>query len=183
MSTPPPQQNSEDLLVAAAQKDLAAFDGLYLAYAERVFRYLFSRVGNRHEAEELTAQTFLAALEKFHTYRHRGHFAAWLFSIARNKAIDSFRRGRRLGDLADAEAMAIESDLLTDVADREQLTALRTRIAELPQDQIELLRLRYVADLQFAEIAALLGRSEGSLKKSLYRCLERLQRQLEVEHV
>lgn len=173
----------EDALIAAAQRDLAAFDGLYQAYAERVFRYLYSRVGDRHEAEELTAQTFFSAIEKFARYRHRGHFAAWLFSIARNKAIDSFRRSKRLGDLADAEALPAENDLLADIADREQAAAIRRCIAELPPDQIELLRLRYVAGLQFSQMAALLGRNEAAVKKSFYRCLQRVQRQLEVQHV
>lgn len=178
LSAPP-----EDALVAAAQRDLTAFDGLYQAYAEKVFRYLYSRVGDRHEAEELTAQTFLAAIEKFASYRHRGHFAAWLFSIARNKAVDSFRRNKHLGDLADAEALPAESDLLADLADREQAAAIRRHIAQLPPEQIELLRLRYVAGLQFSQMAALLGRTEAAVKKSVYRCVGRLQRQLEVHHV
>lgn len=182
-SMEPSPQEHEAALVAAAQRDPSAFDGLYVAYAESVFRYLCSRVGDRHEAEELTAQTFLAALEKFGSYRHRGHFAAWLFSIARNKAIDSFRRSKRLGDLADAEVLAGEGDLLAELADRQQIALLRRRIASLPPAHIELLRLRYVAGLPFAEIAVLLGRSQASVKKNLYRCLERLQRQLEEENV
>lgn len=168
--------------VAAAQKDPAAFDTLYQTYAQRVHAYLLNRVGNRDDAEELTAQTFLAALEGIAGYRHRGYFAAWLFSIARNKANDSFRRMRPTGDLNQASELPGEDDPFGEVADREQIAALRRQINALPDAQAELLRLRYVAELSFAEIATLLGRTEDAVKKSVYRCLERLQQELKVQH-
>ncbi|MCW5874773.1 MAG: RNA polymerase sigma factor [Anaerolineales bacterium] len=175
-------QITEDQQIAAAQQDLAAFDALYLAYAPRVFGYLYSHTGQRAEAEELTAQTFLAALEQLPRYKHRGHFAAWLFAIARHKAADSFRV-RPTEMLEAAQQLAEDSDVLHTIAQREQLDALRAHIATLPSEQAELLRLRYVADLSFADIGVLLGRSEGAVKKSVYRCLDRLQRELEVHHV
>lgn len=172
---------SEEQLIAAAQQDLAAFEALYAAYAPRVFGYLYSRVQLHSEAEELTAQTFLAALEQLPRYKHRGHFAAWLFSIARNKAADSFR-ARPTEELDSARQLAEDTDVLQMVHQRQQLNALRTQIAALPSDQSELLRLRFVADLSFAEIAEILGRTEGAVKKATYRCLDHLQRQLEVQN-
>lgn len=173
---------NEEQLITAAQQDLAAFEALYAAYAPRVFGYLYSRVQVHSEAEELTAQTFLAALEQLPRYKHRGHFAAWLFSIARNKAADSFR-AKPTEQLDSAQQLAEDTDILQSVYQRQQLTALRAQIAALPNDQAELLQLRFVADLSFAEIAELLGRTEGAVKKAVYRCLDRLQRQLEVENV
>ncbi len=168
--------------VAAAQADPTAFAALYEDYAPRVFGYLYSRVRIHSEAEELTAQTFLAALEQLPRYKHQGRFAAWLFAIARNKAADSFR-ARPTEQLETAHEIAGDTDILQDVAQREQLRALQAHIAALPDDQAELLQLRFVADLSFAEIAEVLGRTEGAVKKSIYRCLDRLQRQLEVKHV
>ncbi|MBX3003617.1 MAG: RNA polymerase sigma factor [Anaerolineales bacterium] len=173
---------SEVALIRAAQADPAQFEGLYRAYAGRVFGYLYSRVGSRSEAEELTAQTFLAALERLPHYTHKGYFAAWLFAIARHKAADSFRRPPA-EPLQAAAQLGAEQDVLADFSERELHAALRQHIAALPAQHAELLRLRYVAGLSFAEIGALLGRSEGAVKKSIYRCLDRLQRQLEVEHV
>lgn len=173
---------TEDQQIAAAQQNLAAFDVLYQAYLPRVFGYLYSRVGQQSEAEELTAQTFLAALEQLPRYKHKGHFAAWLFAIARHKAADSFR-ARPQEALDAAVTLAQDGDVLQDLAQRQQINVLRQHIAALPPDQAELLRLRYVAELSFPEIGVLLGRSEGAIKKSIYRCLDRLQRQLEVEHV
>lgn len=177
-----PDASRETAQVAAAQKDLAAFDELYLTYAENIFRYLYSRVGERADAEELTAQTFLAAMEKFSAYTHRGHFAAWLFSIARNKAIDHYRRGRRYQPIEEAEMLTGESDLLAEVAGREQRRALLAQVSQLSDAEQELLRLRYVANLNFSQIAVVLERSEAAVKKNLYRCLERLQSKLEVSY-
>lgn len=67
---------------------------LYLLYAQPVFRYLYSRIRNIPEAEDAIAQTFLAALEQI-PKKHDGYFASWLFSIARNKAMDYFRKQRK----------------------------------------------------------------------------------------
>ncbi len=82
----------EERLVAEARRDRGAFVQLYDRYLTPIYRYLLSRVGNRQDAEDLTSQVFLAALERFGQYQGRGKsFAAWLFTIARNKAIDFFR--------------------------------------------------------------------------------------------
>lgn len=181
MPNPDPQAALDARRVAAAQADPTAFAALYEDYVPRVFGYLYSRVRVHSEAEELTAQTFLAALEQLPRYKHQGHFAAWLFAIARNKVADSFR-ARPTEALEAAQQIAGDNDILQDVAQRERIGALRTQIAALPEDQAELLQLRFVADLSFAEIGELLGRTEGAVKKSIYRCLDRLQRQLEVDH-
>jgi RNA polymerase sigma-70 factor (ECF subfamily) len=176
----PTLTRTEAQLIAAAQHNLGAFDALYVLYAERVFRFLYSRVGLRAEAEDLTAQTFLAAMEAFPRYRHRGHFAAWLFSIARNKTNDHFRRGKPHAELDEIAEMAGEYDLFAEVISREQRDALRSQLSQLREDEREILQLRYVAELSFAEISSLLGRSEDAVKKSLYRSIERLQSRLEV---
>ena len=169
-------------LVTAAQRDPQAFELLYLRYVQPVFRYLYSRIGNQAEAEDATAQTFLAALEAFDHYHHDGHFAAWLFSIARRKAADNFRSQQRQAPLEDADSIPSGTDLLQGVIQTERKVALTKLIAGLPEDERELIRLRYVAELSFSEIGRLLGCSEDAAKKSLYRLLARLQSQLEVYH-
>jgi len=92
-SEPPADEAS---LVSSAQRDSAEFAALYDRYFRQIYHYLYGRVGSAAEAEDLTAQTFLAALEALPRYHHRGHFAAWLFTIARNKARDFFRSGYHL---------------------------------------------------------------------------------------
>jgi RNA polymerase sigma factor (sigma-70 family) len=172
----------ETSLVAEARRDRRAFGRLYALYVQPLFRYLYSRIGGVPEAEDVTAQTFLAALEAFGGYRHDGHFAAWLFGIARNKAADYFRQQRKQAPLEDAESLAAESDLLQGVVQNERSAALAALIAALPEADQELIRLRYVAELNFSEIGRLLGRSEEAAKKALYRLLARLQSQLENPH-
>ncbi len=170
-------------LIAVAKKDPREFGQIYQLYIQSIFRYLYSRIGSLPEAEDATAQTFLAALEALDRYQHRGHLAAWLFAIARRKAMDAFRRQRQQVPLEYAENVPAETDVLQQVIQTEQITALEKLIRALPEEEHELIRLRYIAELSFSEIGRLLNRSEDSVKKSLYRLLARLQSQLEVSHV
>jgi RNA polymerase sigma factor (sigma-70 family) len=169
-------------LIEAARQDPLAFARLYDHFSKPIYRYLYSRVGNQADAEDLTAQTFLMALEKLQRYREQGNFKAWLFTIAHNKAMDHFRTKRTELQLDVAEMRAGQTDPLTNVIQSEQIQQLSALIRSLDQNDQELLRLRYVADLSFAEMAALLGKREDAVKKSLYRLQTRLQGQLEVKN-
>src|SRR4030042_3112361 len=84
----------EAALIKAACTDPTAFNQLYLSYIHPIYRYIFSKVGEARETEDLTTQVFLEALEGLPRYRHNGHFAAWLFSIARHKVADHYRSKR-----------------------------------------------------------------------------------------
>jgi RNA polymerase sigma factor (sigma-70 family) len=169
-------------LIDAARTDPAVFGQLYKLYVQPIFKYLYSRVGSLTDAEDATAQTFLAALEGLGRYRDDGHFAAWLFGIARRKAMDYFRSQKRMTPLGPAEQIPADVDLLGQAILSEQNQALLKLCRSLPEEERELIRLRYIADLSFAEIGRLVHRSEDAAKKSLYRLLARLQRQLEADH-
>lgn len=170
-------------IITVARQDPRVFGELYLLYVQPVFRYLYSRIGSFSDAEDATAQTFLAALERLPKYRHDGYFASWLFSIARNKAMDHFRKRRKERALDEAEYIPADANLLQQVIKTEQITALSRLIITLPENEQELIRLRYVAELSFAEIGHLLRQKEDTVKKSLYRLLARLKAQLEDSHV
>ncbi len=176
------EEINQQEFVRAAQADPHAFDRIYQQYADPIYRYLLSRFHNIDVAEELTAQTFLSALEAFPRYRHRGHLTAWLFSIARNKAADHFRQARRHSNLDQHEDLPSDLDLAADNLESERRRAVQAAIAELPEDQQELLRLRYVAELSFKEIGKLLDRNSDAVKKSLYRLQYHLQQRLEEPH-
>ena len=171
----------ETSLVSSAQRDPAEFAALYDRYFRQIYHYLYSRVGSTAEAEDLTAQTFLAALETLPRYRHRGHFAAWLFTIARNKTMD-FYRNERLHTPLDENHPDESGDPLSQAIRTAQIEQLAALIRKLEEAEQELLRLRYVADLSFTEIGVCLGRKEDTVKKTFYRLLARLQHQLEVSH-
>lgn len=172
-------QDQDAQQVAAAQKDSQAFGALYDQYAPLIYRYLLSRLGNVEEARDITSQTFLKAVELFPQYNHRGYFSAWLFSIARSKYVDHLRKTRHGVVAINEEQLDPRPDPLNELVDSERLTELTKRIRALAPEEQELLRLRYVADLSFAEMAELLRVSEGAVKKRIYRLLARLQSQLE----
>lgn len=176
------QAADEAKLVASACTDPDAFGRLYDHYVQPVYAYLYSRVGSAPEAEDITAQTFLAALEGINRYHDQGYFAAWLFSIAHHKMVEYFRKQHRQLPLLAAEQVPAAVDTLQQMITSERSAALQQLIKDLPEEERELIRLRYVADLHFSEIAALLGRTEESTKKTLYRLLDRIHMQLEEHH-
>ncbi|MFZ2097731.1 MAG: sigma-70 family RNA polymerase sigma factor [Anaerolineales bacterium] len=178
-----PEEKQVSQIIAAARRDPQKFGELYSLYAQPVYRYLYSRIGSIAEAEDVTAQTFLVALEYFPKYRHDGYFASWLFSIARSKVMDYFRRRRNNASLDEIERVAVDPNLLQQVIDTERVTALSKLIHTLSFDEQELIRLRYVADLRFAEIGQLLNQKEDTVKKTLYRLLARIKDQLEISNV
>ncbi|KAF0107943.1 MAG: RNA polymerase sigma-70 factor ECF subfamily [Anaerolineaceae bacterium] len=174
-------KNDDSILIAAAQRDPAEFAALYDRYVQPVYRYFYSRLASPADAEDLTAQTFLAALESLPRYHHRGHLSAWLFAIARNKAMDHFRRRRPQVPLSEADR-SDEPDPVTRVARGDEIKRLLDLVRGLGESDRELIRLRFAAGLSFAEMAALLKKKEDTVKKSLYRLLARLQSQLEESH-
>jgi RNA polymerase sigma-70 factor, ECF subfamily len=173
----------ESVIADASRGDRAALAAIYDAYAGRVYRYFYSRVGNAADAEDLCAQTFLGVLEALPRYRHRGRFAAWIFQIARNKVMDHFRRRRVTSDVEEEILVDPQAGkLLENVIDAEAVGKLRRLFHALDEDERELLRLRFVVELSFVEIAALLGRKEDAVRKSVQRILTRLYGQMEVQN-
>jgi RNA polymerase sigma-70 factor (ECF subfamily) len=179
---PARSQDEEAGLVQAAQKNPALFCEIYDRWAAPVYRYFYFRTQERSRAEDLTSQLFLKAYEALPHYRHRGYFAAWLFTIARNLMWEHFRKNRREVSLADAGQVIGESNPPAEVSQADEIERLGNLIRSLPADEQELIHLRYVTELRFADIAVLLGRSEGAVKKSLYRLQARLKSLLEQNH-
>jgi len=166
-------------LVRDAVENPAAFGRLYDSFIQRIYRYVYSRVGTSPEAEDITSQTFIAAYESLGRYREQGQFSVWLFRIARSKMNEHFRRSRREVGLDAAERIVEVDDALGSLIQNEELARLRFLIKKINDDERELLRLRYVAELSFAEMAEVLDKREDAVKKSVYRLLERLKGQME----
>ena len=110
--TAPMNQDELPALITAAKNDPAAFGRLYDRYLQPVYRYLYSRLGDAHTAEDVTSQTFVAAYEALPKYRERGQFTAWLFRIARSKLYDHLRRKRREVGLEAAGELLEREDAL-----------------------------------------------------------------------
>jgi RNA polymerase sigma-70 factor (ECF subfamily) len=166
-------------LVQAARQSLAGFKPLYQKWLTPVYRYFYYRVGNPVDAEDLTAQVFLKIYEELPRYRERGHFPAWLFTVVRNKAADYFRKGLPPLPLEALPLIDQSTDLLSQAIASDEIHSLARLIRTLPVDEQELIRLRFVAELGYAEIGVLLGLKEDATRKSISRLLARLKSQLE----
>jgi RNA polymerase sigma-70 factor, ECF subfamily len=183
-SRPDTPADEEVVLIKKAKRDPTAFAPIYRKYLEQVYYYLFARVGERQAAEDLTAQVFLEVLEGLASYREDGNFAAWLFTIARRRAVDYHRQRKSEVQLQVAEEVKDPTqDVLANTLAAEDLHSLQHLVASLNEDERELLRLRYAAGLKFADMAILLKRKESTVKMNLYRLLARLKSQMEAENV
>ncbi len=169
-------------LVEACRRNPAHFTHLYRRYLAPVYRFHLARTGDPGEAEDLTSQTFLAALEALPRYQEDGRFAAWLFTIARRKLVEHYRRRRTL-PLDELPLLSLEPDPLGSLEQHEQSQWLAAQLAGLRDDERELLQLRYAAGLPFEQIGAMLGRSTQAVKMAVYRLVERLKRAQEAENV
>jgi RNA polymerase sigma factor (sigma-70 family) len=167
-------------LVKAARRDPAAFAALYRRYVTPIYRYIYSRLGNVADAENLTAQVFTEALEGLHRYRERGNFAAWLFTIARHKVTDYYRRQRPNPPLNEVLDSPVEgADPRAHMVQEDALRRLAALVTRLDEEQQELLRLRFAGGLTYGEIGRIVGRSEAAIKMAVHRLLHRLEAEWE----
>ena len=175
-------EHVRELVARGQQGDRDALEELYLIHFDRIYSYLHVSVGNRHDAEDLTTQTFLKMLEKINKFRWQSApFSAWLFRIAHNLAMDHFRATRRWqpeeeppepepDDTTSAEAGALES------IGRKSMLEL---IEDLSGEQQQVLTLKFLFNFANAEAATILGKSEGAIKSLQHRALASLQKQIQ----
>lgn len=174
---------AEDVqLVSATQQNPAEFKQVYLKWLKPVYRYFYFRLGNVKDAEDLTSQVFLKAYEDLPRYRNRGCFSAWLFSIAHARAVDFYRKGRREVTLDNMDLTSPSADLLSQAIYDSEVERLFALLKNLDEDEQELIRLRFMAELSYSEIGQILHRKEDAVRKSISRLLDRLQIQLEVNY-
>ncbi len=169
-------------LVDRAQRgDRDALEELYLIHFDRIYSYLQMSVGNRHDAEDLTNQTFIKMLESIERFEWRhAPFSAWLFRIAHNLAMDHFRAGRRWQP---EEEPAQPDDATEHSAEHEAFQSIGRQsmlgmIESLSEDQQQVLTLKFVFNFPNRDVAAILGKTEGAIKSLQHRALASLQRQL-----
>jgi RNA polymerase sigma-70 factor (ECF subfamily) len=180
LAIPNDNHSDEDAsLISDAQKDPAAFRAIYERWAVPVYQYFFYRTGNIADAEDLTSQLFLSVYQSLPRYQHRGHFAAWLFTIARNLVRKDYRKQNREDSLETVQPLTSTSDPPEEYALAEEIEHLKRLVQSLSKEERELIRLRYAAGLSFADIAIVLHKREDAVKKSLYRLQAQLQNLME----
>lgn len=167
-------------LVRLAQQDLRKFTDLYERYVERVYRYLLIRMGNVADAEDLTSQTFMAAMENLHRYKGERPFLAWLFGIAKNKRADFYRKQKPETDLETAVNLV---DTETEPADEQmnrqmQIETISRKLQTIAPERAEALSLRLFGNMEIPEIAQFMGKQEPAVRMLIHRGLRDLQAQL-----
>ena len=176
------ETDDSELIACAARGDREAFGALYERYVFRVFRHVYYLTSDPHTAEDLTAQTFLNALEAIPRYQMRGvPFLAWLLRIAYNLTVNH-RKVRRNGTTQLPEGLEIEGTTYSPEASCEAKAdgeRVWEGVRHLRDDQRQVIVMRFIDGLSYPDIARVLGKSIGAVRVIQYRALCALRRKLE----
>jgi RNA polymerase sigma-70 factor (ECF subfamily) len=184
-AAPNPAKGSNEhvraLVERGQQGDREALEELYLLHFDRIYSYLHMSVGNRHDAEDLTTQTFMKMLESIKRFRWQSApFSAWLFRIAHNLAMDHFRASRRWQPEEEVPEPPDETEPSAEQAAFQSIgrQSMLELIEELSHEQQQVLTLKFVFNLPNGEVATILGKTEGAIKSLQHRALVSLQKQI-----
>jgi RNA polymerase sigma-70 factor (ECF subfamily) len=173
---------TDDELAERGKSSSDAFGVLYDRHLRRIYNYVYYRIGQKAEAEDLTERVFMQALENLPRYQNRGApFSAWLFRIAHNLVANWHRdTGRHpsapLDDAGEREDQ--RADPFGDALSSEEQRELREAVGRLPADRQMLLQMKFVEERSNLEIAQHMGRTEGAVKALLHRTVVTLRSDL-----
>jgi RNA polymerase sigma-70 factor, ECF subfamily len=172
----------EQTLIKKAKKgDENAFGSLYETYLSAIYRFIFLKVGNKADAEDITHQVFLRAWKTMPRYKDKGFpFSSWLYKIARNAVIDHYRTTKHHTDIETIpEDLHSENPNFNEKIDTNiQMNKVRTALSHLEGDQKTVLIMKFVNDLPNKEIARLVGKSEGAIRVIQHRALKQLKKHI-----
>jgi RNA polymerase sigma-70 factor (ECF subfamily) len=179
---PHPSHDEAVLVERAISGDADAFGEIYTLHLDAIYRYVYFRVGDTNDAEDLTEQVFLKAWEALPGYNQRGNpFTSWLYRIAHNMVVDHHRRQKPMipmpllekGNWECKQATALEQ-----VIEVEEAAALAAAVAQLPEEQQQVIILRFVEGLNHTEVARIIEKSEGACRVIQHRALAALNQLL-----
>ena len=175
-------QDEESLVRRAQQRDQEAFAQLYESNFDKIYRYVVLRIGNETEAEDMTQQVFLNALQSISSFRWKGvPFSAWLFRIAHNQVVDYLRKKTRQATESLDESLVIsKSDPQLVVEQRLDIEQLILATKRLTKAQQEVIALRFVSELSTAQVAKVMGKSQGAIKALQHSAIVALRKALSV---
>ncbi len=172
------QLQEEQLIIEAAKLNPEHFGPIYDKYYKQIFGYVYQRMDCKDTAFDVTAQVFLKALTNLNRYEFKGvPFASWLFRIAHSEVMQLFRdqKNKRAvnADVGDLKNIYEE---VQEPFFEEYLPALQQMIKQLPEDDLQMIELRFFEQRPFKEIAEILNITENNAKVRMYRILERLKK-------
>ena len=172
------QDDDVGLAVRASKGEAAAFGLLYDRHVDAIYRYVYYRVRDDAEAEDLTSDVFMRALKAMPRYEPRQAFLAWLYRIARNAIIDRARRGNRQVPFEDALEHPMPDQIVepdVELLARADSDTLREALKKLTPLQQEVLVLRFLEGYSTHEIAKLVGKREGTVRGIQFRAIGALR--------
>ncbi|MEJ5384701.1 MAG: sigma-70 family RNA polymerase sigma factor [Fimbriimonadales bacterium] len=176
----------EQLAAKAREGDAAAMEELYLRYRQPVFRIVYRSTRNTDEAEDIVQDVFLKAFERLHTFREQSRFSTWLMRIALNLCTDRARMRQRRQELLEREAEhklawshPDSPDPLETVQENAFNEAFYTALRQLPDHHRQLIVLRDLEEMDYEEIARILGTSVGAVKLRVMRARRAFKVKLE----
>ena len=175
-------QNEEGLVQRARQGDQTAFTRLYEEHFDRIYRYVALRIGDKVEAEDMTQQVFLNALQSISSFKWKGiPFAAWLYRIAHNQVVDYLRKRTKQVAVPLDEALVSSDDnpqlMAEHSLDIEQLLSATRRLTAA---QREVISLRFTSELSITQVAKIMGKSPGAVKALQHSAIVALRKALSV---
>jgi len=170
---------TDEVLSRLARTDADAFSELYRRHVAQIYRYHLARTGQLEDAEDLTAQTFMTALESIRNYRGQAAFLSWLFGIASHKLADYYRRRKPTTSLEVAAELAENQPSLDEITDhRQRMRQVAKALESLAPERAEALVLRLFGGLSAVEAGLVMGKSAAAVKMLVYRGLKDLQHSL-----
>ena len=183
MALVPMDREKEKELVLRAASSMEAFSELYAHYVDGIYGYVYRRVGNEKDAEDITARTFEKALGGIGGFKWKGaSFCSWLVRIASNTVVDHYRREGRMKRIDLEEVLPrleADDDPTGGVEKKEERLMLADALGNLPERYRMVVELKFVDDLENEVIADMLGCSRGNLAVRLHRALKALRREIE----
>lgn len=172
-----------DTLERAAHYDPVVLGQIYDTYYGRIYGYIYRRTGDARVAEDLAADVFVRMLESVKAEKGwQKSLTGWLYRIAHNLVIDHYRRqSKREGPPLDERVVGAVDDKKLSLEALLTQQRLRMAIQQLTEDQQQVIVLRFVEDLTNAEVAEILGKTEGAIKALQHRALITLRRVMREE--
>lgn len=170
---------SRDNVVSVESAEVA-LTGMYEQYYDRIVRYIYVRINDTNEAENLGGDVFLKALQSLGSYRgHTEQMRAWLFKIAHNVVIDYVRKLQRRRSVSLDEVEVADNVNLEEIIDRNlQVGKLSKAMQRLTPAQREVIGLRFFAELSSEEVGRLLGKTSGAVREMQHAAIETLRKEM-----
>ncbi len=169
---------SENEIIEAAKKNSKRFEPIYKKYHEQIFRYVYQRMDDKEQAFDVTSQVFLKAITKLHKYEFKGvPFSSWLYRIAMSE-VYQFLKDNNAHRTINVDTMGL-SEMIEEMDDNdrdEEKQMLIKVIGELPEEELQIIEMRYFEKRSYREIGEILGIAENNAKVKTFRIVGKLKK-------